>query len=275
MMKWVFLCLILALVIFAVCGIDNKLVLKEYIVKSKKAEKEVKLLFLSDLHFQKREKNSDKLFEIIKKENVDCILLGGDILDKNSDDTGFAAAADFAKKIAEFHKDCFFVTGNHEIESGRAEEFITMLEKSGVKVLCGDAVLFTAKNFQQIYICGVDNAALGEEEVTKQKENIINTIKNSSTFSVLLRHVPMWVQGDENFDLILSGHNHGGLWRLPKAEFGVAGGGKKIFPKYVHGKYKIGGTELLVGSGITTATYLLPRIYNPPEVLLVRIKPEI
>ena len=69
MMKWVFLCLILALVIFAVCGIDNKLVLKEYIVKSKKAEKEVKLLFLSDLHFQKREKNSDKLFEIIKKEN--------------------------------------------------------------------------------------------------------------------------------------------------------------------------------------------------------------
>lgn len=274
MMKWVFLGLILALAAFAVCGIDNKLVLKEYTVKSKKTEKEVKLLYLSDLHFQKRDKNTDKLFDIIKKSNADCILLGGDVLDKYSDETGFAAATDFAKRIAEIKKDCFFVTGNHEIESGRAEEFISLIERGGIKVLRGDAVLFTAKNSQKIYICGVDNAALGEKTVTEQKENIINTIKSSNTFSVLLRHVPMWAQGDENFDIILSGHNHGGLWRLPKTDFGVAGGGKKLFPKYVHGKYNIGGTELFVGSGITTATYLLPRIYNPPEVLLIRVKPE-
>lgn len=274
MMKWVFLGLILALAVFAAFGIDNKLVLKEYKVKSKKIEKSVNLLYLSDFHSQKSQKNTDKLYDIVFEEDIDCVLLGGDILDKYSDDDGFKKSVEFSKKLTEKFQNCFFVTGNHEIESGRADEFAACLEKNGVKTLHGDAVLFTAKNLQQIFICGVDNAAVGAEETIKQKENIINSIKGSDVFSILLRHVPMSAQGDENFDLIISGHNHGGLWRLPKTEFGVAGGGKKLFPKYVHGKYNIGGTELLVGSGITTATYLLPRLYNPPEAMVIRVEPE-
>ena len=104
---------------------------------------------------------------------------------------------------------------------------------------------------------------------------LIDRAEETGLFSVLLRPVPMRTEGDEKIDLILSGHNHGGLWRFPKTNAGIAGGGKTILPEFAHGEYKKGGSTMIVGSGITTHTYLLPRIYNAPEVVKVTLLPEI
>jgi predicted MPP superfamily phosphohydrolase len=89
---------------------------------------------------------------------------------------------------------------------------------------------------------------------------------------ILLSHRPEFAASysENGCDLVLSGHVHGGVWRLPRGR-GLFAPGRKLLPRYSAGRYEIGSTTLIVSRGLGPATIPL-RINNPPEVVLVVLR---
>ncbi len=275
MIKKVLISAVVAGITFAVLGFDNKLKLTEYTLQSTKVHKSINIAFLSDIHSMKFKDGGKELFETVDKAKPDCVLLGGDVFHKFGDEEDFERTYELLKNLACKYQNCCLVTGNHEFECDKFDEISRRVTESGFRLLGDESCILKTSEGQSFLVGGTDYSGFGEEKVLLQKESFVNKAEETGLFSVLVRHIPMHVDSDEKTDLILSGHNHGGLWRLPKTRIGAAGGGGKLFPKYTHGKYNFNNCCLIVGSGITTETYLLPRIYNPPEVVSVTIVPKI
>lgn len=258
---------------FAAAGINNILTLKEYTVRSEKITRPFTMVFLSDIHSQKFKDGGRALFELIDSACPDCILLGGDIFDKYAKPEQDGEVYRLIQSIKSKYGNCFYVSGNHEYESGKAADLSQKLRATGINILGDESFVFEGATGQKVIIGGMEYDPENYGRIKEQSDSFSSAAQKSGLFSILVRHVPCFLEGDENFDLILSGHNHGGLWRFPKSDLGVAGGGRKFFPKFVHGEYTLGDTKLIVGSGITTSTYLLPRLYNVPEVVKVTLQP--
>lgn len=266
--------------LFAVMGLDNTLTVADYTIRNEKIQKPVSIAFLSDIHSQKFKKNGEEFLSTVSSLNADVILFGGDIFDKHSSEKELARTFELVKKIKEINENCFFVLGNHDLDCKKDTELKKKVAEMGINVFENGSCVVESKNGQQILIGGTDyvhcdNDIPEDDKALEAKKELIAKCEETELFSVLLRHVPMKTEGDEKIDLILSGHNHGGLWRFPHTNAGVAGGGKKIFPRYAHGEYKNGKSTMIVGSGITTETYLLPRLYNVPEIVNVILLPEL
>lgn len=264
---------------FAVSGIDNTLTQVVYTVRSPKIKRPVSLVFLSDIHSQKYKDGGDKLLETVETLYPDFLLFGGDIFDKYAKEKEIAAAAQLVERFTEKYPESYFVLGNHEVDNKRGIDYKTFLADRGMKILGGESYELTNGNGQTILLSGADfircdDGSSEDKAAFESKNKFIEKAENKDLFSVFVRHVPTKNKGDEKIDLILSGHNHGGLWRFPNTDFGIAGGGEKLLPRYVHGEYKNGKSTMIVGSGIATDTYFLPRLYNVPEVVRVILLPE-
>ena len=92
-------------------------------------------------------------------------------------------------------------------------------------------------------------------------------------YSILLSHRPELTKyyRDSGFDLIVAGHAHGGQFRMPGCPGGLLAPHQGFFPRYAGGQYALGSTSLIVSRGLCINR--LPRIYNPPELVLVDLKP--
>lgn len=108
---------------------------------------------------------------------------------------------------------CFYVTGNHEWWSGEAERICDHMEALGVHVLRGDAMTMEL-NGEKITFCGIDDPDSGE---SGQQLSQLEKCDKGDTFTILLAHRPEEITSylDGAYDLILSGHAHGGQWRIP------------------------------------------------------------
>ena len=91
---------------------------------------------------------------------------------------------------------------------------------------------------------------------------------------MLLCHRPEYTADfrRSGYDLVVSGHAHGGQWRLPGVINGLYAPGQGLLPKYAGGLYDLGKTKLVVSRGLRQD--YLPRVFNPPEVVLVRLLPK-
>jgi len=93
-------------------------------------------------------------------------------------------------------------------------------------------------------------------------------------FTILLSHRPEII---EEFlplkpDLVLSGHAHGGQWRIPVIlENGLFAPNQGLFPKYTNGEYFFGDTELIVSRGLARESTAVPRVFNRPEIVFIVI----
>ena len=91
-------------------------------------------------------------------------------------------------------------------------------------------------------------------------------------YRILLAHRPDAI--DEyrqmDFDLILSGHAHGGQWRIPGWINGVYAPGQGLFPRYAGGLYLLDDLAFIVSRGLSNNTWV-PRIFNPPELVVIEL----
>lgn len=74
------------------------------------------------------------------------------------------------------------------------------------------------------------------------------------------------------FDLVLSGHAHGGQWRIPYLLNGLFAPNQGFFPKYAGGYYQLGQLDFIVSRGLARESTRLPRLYNRPELVIVDVK---
>ena len=226
---------------------------------------------VSDLHNAELGKDNNKLIEKLNECEPDIIVLTGDLIDSNH--TNLEVALSFARQAVKIAP-CYFVTGNHEAWIGsQYEELKTSLENAGVTVLQDEAIELNYGD-ECIQLIGLNDPDFSERD-SFLSESILETklsqVNIGNGFTILLSHRPEHfnVYQNKNIDLVLSGHAHGGQFRLPVLG-GVIAPNQGLFPKYDAGTYTENGTTMIVSRGIGNS--IIPfRVNNRPEIVLVEL----
>lgn len=241
-----------------------------------------RLAFLSDLH----NCAFDGVTERLAKAKPDAVLCGGDIANcpKFPLLPAWDVALSFYAALAE-NFPTYAVPGNHEARWREAEDeklrasyevFHEQLREIGVVLLENDVVKLDA-NGMSLSLAGLDpdrrvykvrkrgERAFPDGEI----ERLIGPKPDG--FTVLLSHTPNAAADYAAWgaDLVLSGHIHGGIVRLPKLG-GLVGPGIQALPPYTKGRYRIGETTLIVGAGLGEHSIPL-RVGNPRHIVYVDI----
>ena len=253
-------------------GLDTSLTVQIYTVESGKVEAPVRLTLLTDLHSCDYGEGQRELLDAVEEQDPDLVLLGGDIVDDGLEMPEERALAT-VEALAE-RWPTYYVTGNHEYRTGRAEEIKELLAGRGAVVLEGTCALVTVGE-QTLQICGVDDPAVGAAVWQSQLEDVTAALEGD-VCSILISHRPERVADytGRGFDLVLSGHAHGGQWRIPLLGVGLIAPNQGLFPRYAGGTYDLEGTTLVVSRGLARESTRIPRLYNPPEEVVVDLVPE-
>lgn len=265
----VYAILISAIVILIIFASNDKLTVRNYEIESHKIKEHVRIAFVADLHSCYYGEGQAGLLSCIEKQQPDVILFGGDIVD---DVLPYENAVIVLKALAEKYP-CYYVSGNHEYWSGNIDTIKQMILGYGIDILEGQSEIVRI-NEQRINICGVDDPEIGEHTYIEQ---ILNTAGQSdpALFTIFMAHRPEYIDTylQYDFDLILSGHAHGGQWRIPGIINGLLSPNQGFFPKYAGGIYKFNDKTFIVSRGLAKETTRIPRVFNPPELVIVDVVP--
>ena len=234
-----------------------------------------KIIHLSDLHSKSFGKNQQRLANILDKSKPDMIVITGDLVDqKHYDEQVALELVNQAVEIAPV----FFVMGNHEWWSGQFGSLEKQLIKAGVYVLRNSWQTIEVDG-QKIVICGIDDpAAAGNQYdeggfIEQQLQETLSKLSKDN-FKILLSHRPekltLYAQYEAN--LVLSGHAHGGQFRIPFIG-GLVAPNQGFFPKYTSGVYGDKDTTMIVSRGLGNSIIPL-RILNRPEVIEIVLNRE-
>ena len=261
---------IVAVVLFAwlaFSAFSQKLTVREYVIRSDKIADEITIAHISDLHETAYGDAQSELVQAIDAMVPDVILMTGDMADEYRDVTPLEQ---LVEAIAGRYP-CYYVTGNHESWTGRVEEYVAYFEQNGVRVLRGTGDRFMAGD-TLLDIFGVDDPEVLTAEAWQAQLSACRTQADPDVFSILLSHRPERISDYGGFDLVLSGHAHGGQVRIPLILNGLYAPAQGWFPKYAGGRYETSGGTMIVSRGLQINA--LPRIFNRPELVKIRIVPE-
>ena len=234
-----------------------------------------RIAHVSDLHNAEMGNGNEKLLEMLQKANPDIIAITGDLVDSSR--TDIEVALQFVEKAVEIAP-CYYVTGNHEayIEKGVYNGLEKRMVSAGVTVLHdSEALLERAGQF--ISLTGVDDPDFvrshGEIGMSLNPERIAS-LSTIESFTLLLSHRPEFFEqyASADVDLVLSGHAHGGQFRLPFVG-GLAAPNQGLFPEYDAGLFVEGNTNMIVSRGIGNSVFPF-RINNRPEVVIIELHQE-
>lgn len=263
--KYLFLKILgaLAAVFFILSAISFPLRTVRYTLVSRKVSKKVRIVQISDLHSCSYGKDMKNLINAVDAAEPDIIVLTGDIFDNRTDNKN---SDTLLKAIAKKYP-CYYVSGNHEYCGNMWDTFSRRAESFGVTVLQGENV-----DIDGITICGASAKSDIGDSVKVCADNA-----DTDSFNVLLAHFPEQIdfyRSFGKFDLVLSGHAHGGQWRLPPFINGLYAPGQGLFPKYAGGRYDFDDTTFIVSRGLSRTMEHFPRIFNNPELVVIDILPE-
>lgn len=236
----------------------------------------VRLVIAADLHSTLYGTNQQLLMRTLTQLAPDLILMPGDMADHQ---VPFEGAKSFFIQAAHLAP-CFYVTGNHEFWTGKAAQLKRWLAAHDITVLEGGSVTLI-KNGNRLLIAGVDDPhrfthshhALQLRDEWKAQFAACQAGLLCDHYSILLSHRPELVSfyKDSGFDLVVSGHAHGGQVRIPGLLNGLLAPHQGFFPHYTGGRYTLGSTTLIVSRGLCLNR--LPRIWNPPELVVIQLSP--
>ena len=271
----VFVCLLL-LILYA---FSESLRTVRYTIETDKVTAPLRLVLLTDLHSCYYGKEQEQLIRAIHKTEPDFICMAGDIFD---DKTSHQGTMDLLDGIADAYP-CYYVTGNHEHWSDEVKILNALLASYGVTVLAGDTSVLTFGT-QTITVSGIDDPTGFLDEGTPgtpdpdtwygQLAIVQETAAASPYFHILLSHRPEKTEeySTSPFDLVLSGHAHGGQIRIPFLLNGLFAPNQGYFPSYAGGQYTLENTAMIVSRGLCRND--LPRVFNRPELVVVDIVPD-
>ncbi len=269
---WWILPVLAILVALALIALDERLILRTYTVASPKLTAEVRLAVVTDFHSSD---NADDVVAMVTSCAPDAVLMVGDMFDDDTANRPTERTLSLMRQLSAQYP-CYYVSGNHEAWTGEMDALYQQTEEAGVKVLRMSSGVLTVRG-QRIALCGIPDpyemvysgAPDTEEQIRQALEDV-----DSADFTVLLAHRPELLAKYAQFplDLVVSGHAHGGQVRIPGVLNGLYAPNQGWFPKLAGGAYTQDGTTLIVSRGLAVRTWL-PRIFNRPEVVLVRCVP--
>ena len=269
---WWILPALAILVVLTLIALDERLILRTYTVASPKLTAEVRLAVVTDFHSSD---NADDVVAMVASCAPDAVLLVGDLFDDDTQNRPTERTLSLMRQLSALYP-CYYVSGNHEAWTGEMDALYQQTEEAGVTVLRMSSGVLTVRG-QRIALCGVPDpyemVFSGAPDTEEQRRQALEDV-DSADFTVLLAHRPELLAKYAQFplDLVVSGHAHGGQVRIPGVLNGLYAPNQGWFPKLAGGAYTQDGTTLIVSRGLAVRTRL-PRIFNRPEVVLVRCVP--
>lgn len=245
---------------------NNALVITEYAYSSAKIPAGLDgftIALVSDLH------NKDfggRLTARLQAAEPDLIAVTGDLIDCRRTDLPTALALiSAATEIAPV----YYVPGNHEAGAGADYDLLRQqMLQAGATVLAEDGAVIE-QNGACFNLIGISDQAFGYDGM-----GAISSRRREEMLNVLLAHRPEQIReyAGAGAELVLSGHAHGGQWRLPGLG-GLIALGQGLFPRYTTGPYWVAGATLIVSRGLGNSVMPI-RLFNRPELVLVRLRAE-
>jgi predicted MPP superfamily phosphohydrolase len=269
---WWILPALAILVVLTLIALDERLILRTYTVASPKLTAEVRLAVVTDFHSSD---NADDVVAMVASCAPDAVLLVGDLFDDDTQNRPTERTLSLMRQLSALYP-CYYVSGNHEAWTGEMDALYQQTEEAGVTVLRMSSGVLTVRG-QRIALCGIPDpyemVFSGAPDTEEQLRQALEDV-DSADFTVLLAHRPELLAkyAQFPFDLVVSGHAHGGQVRIPGVLNGLYAPNQGWFPKLAGGAYTQDGTTLIVSRGLAVRTRL-PRIFNRPEVVLVRCVP--
>ena len=240
-----------------------------------------RIVQISDFHNVKFGKNNQKLVDRIRECEPDMIVLTGDLVDSNH--TNVDRAVQFVDEIV---KICpvYYVTGNHEywLEKSEYDELMDGLVSAGVVIL-DNQVVEISRGDAKFRLVGLDDRSLADgtleallsdesirnNQAEQKEETADNEDSGEKELTVVLAHEPQYLAryAGTGVDLVLSGHAHGGQFRLPFVG-GIVAPDQGFLPEYTAGEYYMNGTEMIVSRGLGNSVIPV-RLFNYPEIVCV------
>ena len=243
---WVQIAAAAFVMLLIVVSLFHGLVLRRYTVTSDKLPDDtiVRIAVIADLHSHIRGDDQQPLLNMIAAQKPDLIAVVGDIVDDREPMEG---AQLFLERVTDIAP-TYYVSGNHEYWSNEYDSVIRpMIEACGITVIANERINITANGIK-LCLCGVDDPfvfdytddlellALGNEQ-TLLRDRFSDL--DDSTYNILLAHRPELIEDYQqyDFDLVLSGHTHGGQVRIPLLVNGLWAPDQDWFPEYGGGQY--------------------------------------
>ena len=270
-----------------------------YTTSSIKVDSRVRVIQLSDLHCVTYGKNNQKLLERVEALKPDVIICTGDIVNSVNENLDYALK--LGKELSKIAPS-YYIYGNNEVESiydftfsekeldekfgfnanNRDENalpqlkdtFEEKLEAAGVKVLKNEKDTIKVRTMN-IDVYGVLNSNPSSFWSYSGKAFENYTLENPDNLKITAIHEPFIFQEFQpEFwgDLMVCGHTHGGVVRIPVLGplYTNEGG---FLPErdgnFVYGRYDVAGAPLIVSSGLENSNVL--RINNQPELVVIDI----
>lgn len=218
------------------------------------------ILHLSDLHADMSEPAMRRVIELLPGLDYDLCVLTGDYRGKTFGP--FEASVEgVARVVSALKGPVYGVLGNHD-----TIRMVPALEAAGVTMLINESVAI-ARGGEQIHLAGVDDAHFFRmDNIEKAAEAIPD-----DGFSILLSHTPEIYRQAAHawFDLMLSGHTHGGQICLPGS---IPVTLDSVLPRRLAaGAWRHHGMAgyTSVGAG---ACIVAVRLNCPPEITLHRLR---
>ncbi len=210
---------------------------------------------------------------MLREAEPDIIAITGDLIDSRNTDV--ETAVSFVEKAVEIAP-CYYVTGNHEARVSEYGELKSCLEDAGVIILDNEQVELEREG-KSITLAGLADPSfkadyLFDDERYVAEGELYGLLSENEGYTVLLSHRPELfdVYSEYGADLILSGHAHGGQFRMPLIG-GLYAPHQGFFPEYDGGFYTEGETNMIVSRGIGNSLFPF-RVNNRPEVVLIELQ---
>ena len=221
-----------------------------------KADTDLKIVQISDLHNQFFGFNECILLDRIKKLEPDMIVVTGDVVDSHH--TCYSLAEDFFKGAVEIAP-VYYVTGNHEawkLDSG-FDEFISNIEAMGVHFLDGKR-----EELDDVVLVGTYRNAMAN----------VPEFQADGKLKILLAHDPMLYEEykQTGADIVFTGHVHGGQIIIP-GKGGLLSPDVSFFPKLYEGEHHFDDMTMYISRGLGNSAFPI-RVNDDPEIVVVNVK---
>ncbi len=270
-----------------------------YSVSSLKVNNKIRIIQISDLHDCAYGDNNSEIIDRVGKLKPDIIILTGDIIDSlsKSEDNVVELCGELAKIAPSF-----YIYGNNEVEKyygyalteekidaelgfdstnrdpekllAVSDTFAEKLEAAGVVVLKNSVATVTVGETDvDIYGVLTSNPSSFWSYAGESFNDFLYT--NEKNLKVTAIHEPLIFEEftpDYWGDLMLAGHTHGGLAKIPvigavyTPEWGFL---PERSEHFVYGRFEVQGRPLIVNSGLDNSDIF--RINNQPEIVIVDI----
>lgn len=227
---------------------------------------------LSDLHGAEFGEDNEKLLEAVRTADPDYIFLTGDLLDRFRE-TPHSYAVDLCADLMSIAP-TYYVTGNHEWALPGIRDLKKSIAGTGTSVLTNEFVTLE-RSGSSILLAGIDDPNGFADQ--KTPEELAQEVKDiwGDGFWMLLAHRNNYFEPHYSLlgaDLVISGHAHGGIFRLPFTD-GLLGVERNFFPSYTAGFYEENGADLFVSRGLGNSGRSF-RLFNRPQVAVLTLQCE-